>query len=205
MAWTVQKTWVVGAILPAADLNTYVRDDSTYLWNILNGVTAQDIVLGTSSVLKISNGSGTVILSATGAVLLAIDHGIVVTGDVSATTATISGLINGGKFPLPFALFTFSASSDSTGRVDLVFGGTAHPGGNCAIMAQCKLSSTDGASNNCNWSTSWSSGDALVENSQNACVPMIGDGTALNGTVISTNGANAVNWNGVGIAIQLTP
>jgi hypothetical protein len=33
VAWTTEKTWTTGNVLPAADLNTYLRDNSTYLYN----------------------------------------------------------------------------------------------------------------------------------------------------------------------------
>lgn len=31
-SWTALKTWVAGAVLPASDLNTYLRDNLTFLY-----------------------------------------------------------------------------------------------------------------------------------------------------------------------------
>jgi len=38
MAWTIPKTWNVGDVLTSTDLNTYVRDNSSFLYGDTNEV-----------------------------------------------------------------------------------------------------------------------------------------------------------------------
>lgn len=40
-SWTTEKSWTVGAVLPASDLNTYLGANVQYLFNILNAAQAQ--------------------------------------------------------------------------------------------------------------------------------------------------------------------
>jgi hypothetical protein len=39
MAWTTPKTWIAGSVLTAAEMNTHVRDNLSYLYDQIGGAT----------------------------------------------------------------------------------------------------------------------------------------------------------------------
>lgn len=43
MAWTAPKTWIVGAILAAGELNTHLRDNLAYLKGVVSGTEADKV------------------------------------------------------------------------------------------------------------------------------------------------------------------
>jgi len=53
MAWSAMKTWVAGAILPASELNTYLRDNGDYL---KTEVDSHHVLAGSSAVYSRSGG-----------------------------------------------------------------------------------------------------------------------------------------------------
>ena len=59
MGWTNVKTWATGDIVPASDLNTYIRDDSTYLKGQAGVVAIEAAVTVAGSVAATGNVTAT--------------------------------------------------------------------------------------------------------------------------------------------------
>jgi hypothetical protein len=58
VAWTTPKTWNVGDILTAADMNTYVRDNTKWLLAITGSVHSGGTVLQGSGFSSVKNSTG---------------------------------------------------------------------------------------------------------------------------------------------------
>lgn len=61
MAWTTPKTFVNGAVLTAADMNTYVSDNTDYLFDNLKVVSVQTAFISGSVTASLASGAGTAI------------------------------------------------------------------------------------------------------------------------------------------------
>lgn len=101
--WTAEKTWVFGAILPAAELNTYVRDNVQFIYNTLTGVQSQAVTL--LSTLQV-NGAATFSGGISGATVI---DGVTVAPAMTGITS-----IGATPFPLQYTTLSGSASVNST-------------------------------------------------------------------------------------------
>lgn len=54
MAWTSPKTWVVGDVLTASDMNTYVRDNANALYAVTSVTSWKDVATGSGTATSVS-------------------------------------------------------------------------------------------------------------------------------------------------------
>ena len=107
MAWTNPKTWSAAAVLPASELNTYVRDNTNYLEGALGG--------------PISWSRNGVIADLTGAVLYPGDPLASVVGvpvpfdfEVTGLSAILSAPRTGGTLTVSCRHYSTSMASPTT-------------------------------------------------------------------------------------------
>lgn len=58
MSWTAEKTWLVGDVLTASDMNVYVRDNATALIGVTGIVAANGTITAGTGFSVVHSGTG---------------------------------------------------------------------------------------------------------------------------------------------------
>lgn len=95
-SWTSPKTWAVGDLLTASDMNTYVRDNTAFLGSAASAsLTASGTIFATATYSDLlAGGVGPVVVATTGTkalVLLQCQLSSNVDGDTCAMGFNVSG------------------------------------------------------------------------------------------------------------------
>jgi len=88
MAWTTPKTWTTGELVPASDLNTYLRDNANYLYDTAVPKIAEIPVTNNDTAISVQNGIGGINLT----IPTHMDGWILTGVSASLNTASTSGI-----------------------------------------------------------------------------------------------------------------